>query len=217
MRNAVLTLIALLACAAVCGSALAAGRGSSRPRCPPVKHEEVLAADRQALVYVAAPPSEEPLEGVFGCSHSSGKSYLLGPRLSGGSAGGGGVFPIALAGSVVAFGIGHSLEEGHYIAEIRVRDLRTGRLLHRVPNGTPARPGDVGIGETTQVVVKADGAVAWITHARPELGELQVRSVDQTGSHLLAASPGIASHSLVLVGSTLYWKQGGKPFSATLR
>ena len=85
-----------------------------------------------------------------------------------------------------------------------------------MPNGSPAEPGDVGLGETTTIVVKRDGAVAWINRASRELGSIQVRSVDATGSHLLAASPEIEPDSLALAGSTLYWAEGGKPFSATL-
>jgi hypothetical protein len=82
-----------------------------------------------------------------------------------------------------------------------------------MPNGSPAEPGDIGLGDTAAIVVKSDGSVAWIvtTSDGP-----QVRSVDKTGEHLLAASPEIDPTSLALAGSTLYWMQGGKPMSATL-
>jgi len=105
---------------------------------------------------------------------------------------------------------------GHSFEEVWVRNLATGNVIHRMPNGSPAEPGDVGLGETTAIVVKRDGAVAWIVRASAELGSIQVRSVDKTGSHLLAASPEIAPESLALAGSTLYWTQGGKPMSTTL-
>jgi len=83
-----------------------------------------------------------------------------------------------------------------------------------MPNGSPAEPGDIGLGETTAIVVKSDGSVAWIV--RTNDGP-QVRFADKTGEHLLAAaSPAIDPNSLALAGSTLYWTQGGKPMSAAL-
>ncbi len=125
---------------------------------------------------------------------------------------------MALVGPVIAYDVGSAFEtlSEHSVEEIWVRNLATGKLLHRMPNGSPAKPGDVGIGDTTAIVVKPDGSVAWIARASKELGNIQVRSVDKTGSHLLAASPEIEPDSLALAGSTLYWTEGGKPMSASL-
>ncbi len=126
---------------------------------------------------------------------------------------------MALVGPVVAYGVGRAFEvdlSGRIFEEVWVRNLATGKLLHRMPNGSPAEPGDVGIGDTTAIVVKPDGSVAWIARASTELGGIQVRSVDKTGSHLLAASPEIEPDSLALAGSTLYWTESGKPMSASL-
>jgi hypothetical protein len=44
----------------------------------------------------------------------------------------------------------------------------------------------------------------------------EVHAADRTGSRLLASGPTIDPHSLALAGSTLYWTQGGKPFTASL-
>ncbi len=185
--------------------------------CPP-KHEAVLAADAQAIVY-KAPTLPESLGGdIFACSYSNKHSFRLGSEPYGGPSGSGGVLQIALAGPVVAYGVEESYTgpSGHSFSEIWVRNLVTGRVIHRMPNGSPPEPGDIGLGGTLAIIVKSDGSVAWIVGASEQLGHLQVRSVDKTGSHLLAASPEIEPDSLALAGSTLYWMQGGKPMSAML-
>ena len=191
----------------------ASGRG--RRRCPPA-YKQVLAADPEAVVYQAAARDGEEGE-VYGCAYRSGRSYHFGPPLYGSSAGSGGTNPIALAGPIAAYGVeifvsGLTQQSS---AEIWVRDLLTGKVIHRMPNGSPAEPGDTGIGETTAIVVKSDGSVAWMARSGGPEG-IQLRSIDRTGSHLLAASPEIEPDSLALAGSTLYWTQGGRAMSAKL-
>jgi hypothetical protein len=103
--------------------------------------------------------------------------------------------------------------------KVVVENLRTGRVLHKVPTGTSS-PGAVGIGPVVSLVVKSDGAVAWIVEneipARHVPAEYEVHAVDKTGNRLLASGSDIDPHSLALAGSTLYWTQGGKPMSAPL-
>jgi hypothetical protein len=183
-------------------------------KCPRV-HVALLASDAQAVVYKA--PSSEGLTGdIYGCAYSARRSYDLGGTPEGGSAGSSGTRPLALAGPVVAYGIGESYTSGHSFREIWVRNLASGRVIHRMPNGSPAKQGDVGIGETTAIVVKRDGSMAWIARASEKLGSVQVRAVDRTGGHLLAASPEIEPKSLALVGGALRWTEGGRRFSASL-
>jgi hypothetical protein len=154
---------------------------------------------------------------VFGCAYRSKHRYLLGPVPYGSATGGAGVEPEALAGSIVAYGqmviVGSTGEW-----TVVVRDLRNGRVLRRQPTGMPvkAEPPSVGIGRAVAVVVKTDGSVAWIVETDQEDGKYQVHAVDKTGSRVLALGPDIAPSSLALAGSTLYWTQGGKPFSAAL-
>lgn len=98
-----------------------------------------------------------------------------------------------------------------------IRDLRTGRIVHRVPTGTPTEPTPryVGLGSAVAIVVKSDGSAAWIV--APGTSEYQVHAVDKSGSRVLASGTNIDPHSLALAGSTLYWRQGGKAESATLK
>jgi hypothetical protein len=202
-------------------------RRNATPKCPPA-NEGVVVADAQAVLYKATTTVYEPeehkfVEGreeIFGCAHGAKRSYHIGLPPYGGPGESGGVVPVTLVGPIVAYGVGENggiegVTETHSSHEIWVRNLRTGKLIHRMPNGSPpAKPGYVGLGDTTAIVVKSDGSVAWIVGTGDGA---QVRSADKTGEHLLAAaSPAIDPNSLALAGSTLYWTQGGKPMSATL-
>jgi hypothetical protein len=208
-KIALVSMIVLVGLLVGTSVAAARSRHNAPPKCPPA-NEGVVAADAQAVVYEAG-------IGVFGCAYGSRRSYRFGPTSYGSAtSGSGGTSPIVLAGPVVAYDTGTSSMFGRSVEEIWVRNLRTGRLLHRMPNGSPGKPGDIGLGETTAIVVKGDGSVAWIVRAGAALGGIQVRSVDKTGSHVLAVSPEVDPDSLALAGSTLYWTQGGKSMSAKL-
>jgi hypothetical protein len=189
-------------------------------RCVPGE-PHVLVADAHAVVY-------EGYEGVEGCAYGSRRSYVLGPIPYGDAAGAAGVFRQIVTGTTVAYEVFES--SGYQEPRSRtdlvvVRDLRDGRVLHRVPTGVSASPsqaGNIGIGRTTGLVVKSDGAVAWIVGTGEELpngeerGTLQVHAVDSTGNRVLASGGNIDPFSLALVGSRLYWMQGGVPESAVL-
>ena len=111
-----------------------------------------------------------------------------------------------------------------------VRDLGDGRVLHRAPTDPTTEPEPfrrrvIGPDQVYSLVLKADGAVAWISG---EIAEYQVRAIDKHGERLLAAGPEIGFESLAVgepeidpksfarIGSTVYWTQGGKPYSAVL-
>jgi hypothetical protein len=139
-----------------------------------------------------------------------------------------------LAGPIVAYldlSISGS-EEGTTTTEesrsfwLVVRDLRNGHIVHQVTTTahvTTAHPVERGRGffarnrPSGTFVVKRDGAVAWIAAAATSgVPRYDVRALDGAGNRLLAAGPEIDPHSLALAGGTLYWTQGGKPYSATL-
>ncbi len=192
------------------------------PRCPGA-HEKVVIANAQAVVYQAPFPREER-KGIYACVYGR-RSYLLGSRASSGTGGAFGVYSETLAGSVVAYEDEESFTEGRARFVIAVRDLRTGRVIREAPTAEAQTPGDVGKGSARSLVVKSDGAVAWIveTVGGPTVGGIgpptmyEVRAVDKTGSRLLASGGDIDPLSLALAGSTLYWTQGGQPFSAQLQ
>lgn len=223
-RLAALVLVATALLGA--SSALAARhpRGESQRQstaCRPA-HHRVIGADGQAVVYRALRPQSE--ERVYwGCLYGRKRAYEVGiaPQPSG-SVAFGGTRNVTLAGPMVADELFSSARESLSRLIVQVRDLRTGRTIHEVPTGTPTTPIPasievVGAGPTTAIVVKADGAIAWIvkTAVFPPLA-YEVHALDRTGSRTLAAGGDIAPHSLALAGSTLYWTQDGKPQSAPL-
>jgi hypothetical protein len=194
-------------------------------KCAP-GHPHLLVADAQAQVYEAPTVASLPeFRSYFGCAYGHGEAYDLGlpPGTGGGSPGGGaGTDLYTLAGPIVALEENSSTERftgTTFVNEVEVVDLRNGRVLHRVPTGTPTAPpknGDIGIGGATAIVLKSDGAVAWIVGVGGTVVEYQVHAVDSKGSRVLASGPEIDPRSLALAGSTIYWTQGGKPFSAPL-
>ncbi len=190
----------------------------------------LVVADAQAQVYKAPAIASLPEYLDFiGCAYVQAKSYNLGiPPAYGSPSGVGGTRLYTLRGTIVAFEkfLTFNLEPGtRYVNEIVVRDLRNGRFLHRLPTDTfaasPKSEGDFGAGEAGAMVVKSDGAVAWIADivedAMPkDLITYQVHAVDKNGSRVLASGPSIEPSSLALAGSTLYWTQGGEPMSSVL-
>jgi hypothetical protein len=187
-------------------------------------HARIVAADSQAQVFEAPAIASLPEYLDFiGCVYGQRRSYVLGiPPSYGSPTGTAGSGMYTLTGTIVAFEESSTtnLQPGiRFVEEIVVRNLLNGRILHKVPTGTPATPskdGDVGIGGATAIVVKSDGAVAWIVAVSGKAVAYQVHAVDKTGSRVLASGPEISPSSLALAGSTLYWTQGGKPMSATL-
>jgi hypothetical protein len=190
----------------------------------PSGHLHLVVADAQAEVYVlperSGPHGGYEPEAIYGCAYAQGHAYALGPLgfpWAGSSSGGGGTAREVLAGTILAYEQS-SISYGRGTRSswlVFVRDLRSGKVLHEVPTGTssPPNPLLVGAGFTSVIVVKSDGAVAWITEGA---FTDEVHAVDATGSRVLASGPGIERFSLALAGSTLYWTQGGMPFSAPL-
>jgi hypothetical protein len=153
---------------------------------------------------------------VYGCSTAGGRSYRLGAAartIRQGRAG-----PIALAGVDVAYGL-TEFGVDTVSAQVIVRNLRSGAQLRREPATTRAL-GVEFFQSVAAVVVKPDGAVAWIgqggsvTHAGS--GEIEVNRADAHGRALLDSGNGIDTRSLRLHGSTASWRHGGVTRSATL-
>jgi hypothetical protein len=185
-----------------------------------------LAADAQAQVYVMR--NSFGGQSVMGCAYRQGRPFLLGPLPDCATPGGClGVKTVALAGPIVAYGSFTEIEPSVPSEAARrnfvvvVRDLRTTRLLRITPTGIPATqtPGVVGVGQAVAIVVKSDGAVAWIAEneGAPAGARYEVHAADTSGSlRLLAWGAAIDPSSLRLAGSTLYWVQAGQAMSSSL-
>jgi hypothetical protein len=195
----------------------------ARPASCPPRYESLIAADAVAALYIpwSSPKLGEPFFGeeIWGCARGARHGHALGPPVGTGSPEGfGGIDQETLAGPIVAYEYVHSggyESTGPGVSVIIVRDLRTDKTLHKEDTGSAPKPYP-SIGAATIIVVKSDGAVAWIAKVRAEAGTYQVHAVDGSGARLLASGADIEPDSLALAGSTLYWIQDGKPEVATL-
>jgi hypothetical protein len=207
-------------------AAQAARRHQAQQPCHLPPHARILTANTQAMIYEPPETIRHP-HGIFGCTYGNRHTYYLGEQLPSAGTPGGimGITLETLSGSIVAYEGGYG-DAGGAAWIVTVRNLRNGQILHKTPtgpspppsppeNGEPARQ-YVGIGPVKSIVVKSDGAVAWIVETGNEGEYYQVRSLDKSGERLLASESDISPSSLAIAGSTLYWTQGGKPFSAAL-
>jgi hypothetical protein len=201
-------IIAVLIVLAACGSSSGkASGGSAAASCGPAG-AQTLAVDRTARVYQSG-------GNVYGCSTASKRSYRLGASarsIREGRAG-----PIALAGTDVAYGY-TQYGVDTVSAEVLVRDLSTGRQLRSEPATTaPARVEFVQ--SVDSVVVKADGAVAWIGESGSVISgptNTEVDRADARGLSMLDSGSGIDLRSLRLHGVTVTWRHDGRTRSASL-
>jgi hypothetical protein len=226
MRRAAITAMCLLALLVAASPTAASSHHKAPSRCA-LRHARLITADAQVQVYTA------PAGDLFACGY--GREFNLGGSNGFSSGGGGELTHFTLAGAVLAFeSFGDELRPLPGVREWRivVRSLRTGKVLHHVPTGTAnpsatvvtpdgiQNPKSIGIGPVVSVVVKSDGAAAWIaendTPERHDPAEYEVHALDSAGGRLLASGSDIDPHSLALAGSTLYWTQGRKPMSSRL-
>jgi hypothetical protein len=84
------------------------------------------------------------------------------------------------------------------------------------PRGTATEPVEhvTGDGYVLDLVLRRDGAVAWINEGGR--GQYEVHAADRSGERMLASGTSIDPKSLKLGAGKLYWAQGAKPFSASL-
>ncbi len=138
----------------------------------------------------------------FGCAFPYNHRYSLGSDVQ----------QVRLAGYRVAVATG-----GGSFVTISVFYLRNGHArdssdIENVPNHDQPT--------TTDLVLKSDGAVAWIvTNVDGNLTPpgAVVGRLDSRGEATLATGNDIRAHSLRLQGSTLSWDQAGTTQTSTLR
>lgn len=219
-------------------------RTAKVPRSCVPSGRHTLLIDAQANVYLR--PQSTPVAGVsdpeelVACANGARRRYALGPPMAavGVPQVDEGITSEALSGPILAYSKASAARAaGYAFAFVIVRDLRTGRVMRRTPAGSSLPPAKVGTDPAAAIVVRSDGAVAWITQViedvpLPEtpcpgpnpcaaLGLIQavthstVHALDKSGNRLVASGTNIAP-DLTLRGSTLHWTQGGTPMSARL-
>lgn len=214
------TVSALVLWPAVASAAVeSSNNGAKLARCSPYK-ARVLQANRQAVIYEGPNRANEGLPEWFGCARSARRAYLLGSKAYFSRGGGGGVEMPRLAGAIIAYGKSSDAEEIPPTASssswlVIVRNLKTGRIVHKVPTG-PSSAHEVGRGPVVALVAESDGAVAWINGSGDAQADHEVHLLDRAGERLVASGRGIAPSSLKLDGRTVSWVQAGRLSSAAL-
>jgi hypothetical protein len=192
---------------AACGSSAAAlaapGSHSDRAtpaRCGP-RSATTVASDRQARIY-------ESGGNVYGCV-TGRHTYLLGQTSSRTHPSHERVGPIALAGRDAAYG--RALQGVDTLSmEVIVRRLDNGRTVHDV-NAVKGPLGPEFFESVDALVVKADGAVAWMANGGSILAQesqTQVNRIDRRGEATLDSTAANVIRSLRLRGSRLSWRHG---------
>jgi hypothetical protein len=166
-----------------------------------------LAASHVARVYVVN-------RTVFGCSAHGGTSYRLGQRTT--CIGAERIDPVRVAGELAAYGDERcGVDTG--TTSVVVRRLTNDKQLTSAPATSP--PGPESYQTVTSLVLRLDGAVAWIATghslgARHSL--VEVHKVEKHGASLLDSGPAIGTRSLRLHGSALRWRHGKQTRSGSL-
>jgi hypothetical protein len=212
MRYAVLIVALVLA---ACGSSSAAsshaGGGAASAgtpaRCGPAG-ARTLAASGVARVF-------EQGTVVSGCSSKTGRTVRLGQTRT--CLGQPRVGVVAVAGELTAYATQTcGVDTG--AASLVLRRLSDGRQLGSYEAVSPP-VGPESYRSVVAVVLRADGAVAWIGSASSIIShrsELQVQAVSGGAHRQLDRGPGIGPHSLRLRGTRLTWTDAGRTRSATL-
>ena len=153
-------------------------------------------------------------QGVYGCAAGGRGALRLGAvarSIREGRAG-----PIALAGTTAAYGYTR-FGVDTVSSEVVVRRLTDGATLANLPSIRLV--GAESFESVQSIVVKADGAVAWIASVTSILSHrdrFEVHSARGSSDSLLDSGPGIAPTSLRLNGSALSWRHGTATRRATL-
>ncbi len=205
LRSIILAAVAALA---ACASAVAAHAGSTTSVACGPKGATTLAASRAARVYVTG-------NRVYGCSRHGTTSFLLGQRATCIQAVR--VDPVVVAGKFAAYGSERcGVDTGN--TAVIVRRLSDGKTLRSAAATSP--PGAESYQSVGSLVLKRDGAVAWIgmgSSIGQHTHRTEVYKADSHGSvQRLDSGDAIRPGSLVLSGSRLSWKHGDTVRHATL-
>lgn len=204
MRFTPLTLTAAVALAVLWSAPVAEARNT----CPKPRGYKQVAASGEARVF-------ERGEEAYGCHVS--RDRLVGLGIAGSD--------YRLAGRFSSrwwvFCCEASDPPEHTIA---VSNLRTGEFtrVYDVWNG----PDDSGSdGAVTASVLTRDGRIAWIAcvprvddaYRCDKAREYRLWRADRRGARMLDETSGVTLHSLRREGSTITWRHGDEPRSATLK
>lgn len=189
----------VLCASGVVGGAAASG-ASPHPVCGPAG-AQTLAADNVARVYATG-------QQVYGCAAGAKHAHHLGTQSF--CEGAARVGPVVVAGRLAAYGLERcGIDTGS--TEVVVRRLSDGKRLRSAPATGP--DGVEAYNHVDSLVLKSDGAVAWIGAGGSIVGHtpgvIEVYKADASGVVVrLDSGAAVAGHSLRLHGSLLSWRNG---------
>lgn len=188
-------------------------RADGSGHCHPTVGARVIKKTREAVVI-------QRRDGrVYGCYFRSGRFTRVPADVPG----------YTLAGPYVAYSLQSFDPDGTEFLLLIVRDLRTGRDHHSPAIYTaPQYPDGEGPGAISDITLKRNGSVAWIsclasdpnrTRCYPPdpQAPYEVWRADRRGRKLLERSSTIRLHSLSRKASTITWRSDGMTRSAALR
>lgn len=187
--------------------------------CPPI-NSRTMVADATAQVFESGPPynvntlTEPSPKTIYqGCvfGHRTVSSGL-GPLNSY-------LRPLVIAGDYVAYG-----NNAASTGDTNVEDVAGVAVWNLLTGQTKTFPGcsrHSGVGQSgpDTVVVKSDGAVAWICESLqtpPTPTYYEVHAIDRNGNRLVAVGTDIDPSSLALAAHNIYWTQNGQAATAPL-
>ena len=202
-------MVALLAFLASSGSSAASSGTAAAPaagHCGPAAAAR-LASSPEARVYSWH-------GAVFGCAFAESHQFRLGSAAR--SIREARVSPVAVAGVNAAYGL----------SNFGVDTIRASVVVRRLTDGTQLKElaatravGAESFESVGSVVVRPDGAVAWIGSLHSIIGHRSVTEVHEAssaGDRVLDSGLGIDSTSLRVRGDTLSWVNSGVTRHATL-
>lgn len=207
---------ALAGMAAVAALVPLAARADAPPpaRCDP-QGSKTVAKDSVARVYRHR---VDTMHEVIGCSYSTGRRTFLGYHDAFDPPDGEFVRPVALRGRFVAASDEVRDHATGTFSTVSVRDLGSGKLLHRWHRGGKAC---LGHAQVTRIRVNRAGSAAWIAQVQHDCGATTQAVYRAQGSarrpRLLDQATAVDPHFLELHGGQMYWKDGGTERSAPIR
>jgi hypothetical protein len=188
-----------------------AGASTSAPRADCRTAATTIDAGPGGRVYFRR--TRDP-DRVYLCSYRSGRRTAIGWDDCFNA---NGVLLVRFTRRFVALGL-WSCGPGGTSAAVELRRTRDGRRVRRILRPAGDDPAELEV--LTDLVVRGDGAIAWIVELRDSADadpryQLRTSVAGSTGT-LIAEGTDIQPHSLALAGSTIYWTQAGTPRSASL-
>lgn len=203
----------VLALLVVVGCALGVARASAASVCGPAHGKTIVGSDK-GRVYTVKEKGGRGAVRTLACVRGGKPKALLAPAAERRAETGERIANPVLRAPWVAFSW-EVIQIDVQRAGVTVVNARTGRTL-RISTALTVDSPWVSVSE---LVLRKTGSIAWIAEGGDGAEGLLAREVsasDRSGTRVLDDQPGIAPHSLRLIGSTVSWEVDGLARTAPL-